>query len=187
MSRKVPTVRPKSRQQIEDITDDASRRILPKEWHRIQPFPVLSFFERLDDFNQTLSPGVDDLSAGVMGEMRPEGDILLSVKTYEGVLSSIPRDRFTAAHECGHAVLHFSQVRQKLSDNSLHLHRRGSIPAYRDPEWQANAFAAALLMPRHVILGIAKNKPDNLENEIARLLCVSSASAAIRLRTLNLV
>jgi hypothetical protein len=27
------------------------------------------------------------------------------------------------------------------------LHRRHDVPSYRDPEWQANVFAAAVLMP----------------------------------------
>ncbi|HYF36006.1 MAG TPA: ImmA/IrrE family metallo-endopeptidase [Prosthecobacter sp.] len=49
-------------------------------------------------------------------------------------------DRLTLAHELGHYVLH----------PEVALARRvgtGSIKAYVDPEWQANAFAGELLMP----------------------------------------
>ena len=52
-----------------------------------------------------------------------------------------PRARFTACHEFGHLILHSFQPI---------FMARGNIeqyPIYRDAEWQADVFAASLLMP----------------------------------------
>jgi len=67
---------------------------------------------------------------------------------YEGAVGGNGRDRFTIAHEIGHYFLHGP-------DRVSHARLRGnqSVPAYMDPEWQGNAFAAELLMPRDLIQG----------------------------------
>lgn len=49
------------------------------------------------------------------------------------------RDRFTVAHELGHYYLHSDQ-----GDRPIIAYRKGSTRI----EWEANWFAAALLMPR---------------------------------------
>ena len=55
------------------------------------------------------------------------------------------RDNFTIAHELGHVILHYSHRRDELADSlPLHFARYGTDPL----EWQANRFAAALLMPK---------------------------------------
>jgi hypothetical protein len=58
---------------------------------------------------------------------------------YERAVSGHYRDRFTLAHELAHLVLHSEQRLQRAV--------KSGIPIYRDPEWQANTFAAELLMP----------------------------------------
>lgn len=53
------------------------------------------------------------------------------------------RSSFTIAHELGHYFLHYLQSDVKfclVSDNI-------DIPAYKNPEWQADVFASELLMP----------------------------------------
>jgi len=60
-------------------------------------------------------------------------DILLAQYT------SPIRDRFTLAHEIGHYYLHSNQ-----GDNPIVATRKGSTRI----EWEANWFAAELLMPR---------------------------------------
>lgn len=57
---------------------------------------------------------------------------------YIGAKKGVPRDRFTLCHELGHALLH---TPDRVS------FARGEIPAYRDPEWQANTFAGELMAP----------------------------------------
>ena len=61
---------------------------------------------------------------------------------YEGAVKGNPRDRFTLSHEVGHYFLH--------RPNSVSF-ARGEIPRYRDPEWQANTFAAELMAPYDLV------------------------------------
>lgn len=61
---------------------------------------------------------------------------------YEGAVKGNPRDRFTLCHEFGHWLLHQSE---NIS------FARGIIPTYCDPEWQANTFAAELMIPSHLV------------------------------------
>ena len=70
--------------------------------------------------------------------------IVIRESVYNGAVEGDPRSRFTIAHEIGHAILH--------TESRVALARNGeSIPAYMDPEWQANTFAAELLVPHHLI------------------------------------
>lgn len=65
--------------------------------------------------------------------------------TYVGAVSGNPRDRFTLCHELGHFLLH---TPERVS------FARGDVPAYMDPEWQANTFAAELMAPFKLIRGM---------------------------------
>ncbi|MBB52246.1 MAG: hypothetical protein CMK88_16215 [Pseudomonadales bacterium] len=70
-----------------------------------------------------------------------ENVVRLRDDVYLGACDGVGRDRFTAAHELGHYLLH--------RDVPPKYHRAvsGELKAYVDSEWQANEFAAALLMP----------------------------------------
>lgn len=62
---------------------------------------------------------------------------------YLRAANGVARDRFTIAHEIGHYFL-IDEIAYTRRENE-------SVPAYRDPEWQANAFASELLMPSNDI------------------------------------
>jgi Zn-dependent peptidase ImmA (M78 family) len=69
---------------------------------------------------------------------------------YYGAIRGMGRDRMTMAHEAGHYIL--------LIVKGLKLYRSfegAEIKAFRDPEWQAKAFAGELLCPFHLIKGMA--------------------------------
>lgn len=70
-----------------------------------------------------------------------ENKIVLREDVYEGMCRGVGRDRFTAAHEIGHYLMH--------RHVPIRFHRAGGagLKAYEDSEWQANRFAGALLMP----------------------------------------
>lgn len=68
-----------------------------------------------------------------------ENVIRLREDVYDGLVEGRGRDRFTAAHELGHYLMH--------RDVPIQFHRAGQLKPYRDSEWQANSFAGALLMP----------------------------------------
>jgi Zn-dependent peptidase ImmA (M78 family) len=59
----------------------------------------------------------------------------------------LPRRRFTAAHELGHAVLHRERMGRFISDPSV----SESGDAVEPMEREANRFAAELLMPEEVL------------------------------------
>lgn len=74
-----------------------------------------------------------------------------------------PRYRFTLAHELGHLILHrklwLDPAELEMPMNQIHDDRshvfgaRRPVKTARDRlEWQANAFAAALLMPRNTVI-----------------------------------
>lgn len=97
-------------------------------------------------------------------------DIVLST------LTSARRDRFTAAHELGHYILHSSLGKQPLI-----AARRGTGRS----EWEANWFAAGLLMPRSEF--IEQSKRGLTEPLLADFFDVSLAAAQVRAKSLGTV
>lgn len=65
-------------------------------------------------------------------------EIVVRESVYWGAINRNGMDRFTLAHELGHAILHKKQALSRSISKP---------PAYRDPEWQANEFASHLLCP----------------------------------------
>ncbi len=86
--------------------------------------------------------------------------------------SSPSRDRFTIAHELGHYFLH----REESEKSSFT--RRGSDKR----EWQANWFAAELLMPEKEFQQEAQSC-NNDEAALARKFGVSQSGVAVRLKS----
>lgn len=84
------------------------------------------------------------------------------------------RDRFTIAHELGHYFLHAAQ-----GSRPIIAYRRGTDRC----EWEANWFAASLLMPPREFRDAWGEHKDR--EVLASLFGVSSEAAEIRLKTLN--
>lgn len=85
-----------------------------------------------------------------------EHKIVLREDVYKGASSGVGMHRFTLAHEIGHYFLH--------NDRSVVLARtdpKEHMPAYKDPEWQANCFAGELLMPAKLIKGMTPSEVAN--------------------------
>ena len=73
------------------------------------------------------------------GEIIPsENRIRIREDVYERACNGYGRDRLTMAHELGHLLLHRVELITLARED-------GDIPPYKDPEWQANAFAGELL------------------------------------------
>jgi hypothetical protein len=85
-------------------------------------------------------------------------EILASERTYGWLVQRHPRGAYFVAHELGHCILHTDQlVRLAMmpTNQQAAFHRgRENHEAYYDTEWQANAFASALLMPARGIAAI---------------------------------
>ena len=117
-----------------------------------------------------------------------ERKIVLSSESYEKLCRNDYRTRFTAAHEIGHAILHIQQFENEQNvkfenRNDIKLYRKKDIPPYQNPEWQANSFASALLMPTEYIYEFISNNYDNFNFVIGDMhfyLNVSYTAAKIR-------
>ena len=87
-------------------------------------------------------------------------EILAASGTYNWLESGHPRGAFFAAHELGHCLLHTSQLLRlaQMPTNQQAAFHRGRIghERYEDTEWQANAFAGALLMPARGLAELEK-------------------------------
>lgn len=59
--------------------------------------------------------------------------------------------RSTCAHELGHFIMGHGEEPIKFS---RHANSTAIIKPYEDPEWQANAFAGELLVPKHLVDGL---------------------------------
>jgi hypothetical protein len=163
-----------------------------------EPLPSLPLFERLGQlktgpsFNIPVGYEIANLPDGVLGETSfssEKGEIIvtLSPSTYEGLERNVPRDRYSAAHEAGHAVQHSAEVirlsRLPHRADALLRGAYATLKRYEDAEWQANAFAAALLIPARA-LWILERKGCELTPELLqRYFGVSRSCAEKRLRT----
>lgn len=101
-----------------------------------------------------------------------ENAIYLRQDVYDNAVDGQGRDRFTAAHELGHYLHH--------KDVPIKFHRSATpLKAFRDSEWQANTFAAALLMPPER-MALCKSL-----SEVADRFGVSLQAAATQNRVLH--
>ncbi len=100
------------------------------------------------------------------------GKFTISLPTYTGAA----RDRFTLAHELGHYFLHFP-----LCCAPMAARRYGSDRV----EWEANWFAAGLLMPSSQFRAAWVTYGGDVE-KIAALFGVSTRAATFRAKGLGL-
>ncbi|MGD0383463.1 MAG: ImmA/IrrE family metallo-endopeptidase [Thermoguttaceae bacterium] len=135
-----------------------------------------------------LEPGVEELSDGIEGMTFPDGHVLVSEETYRGAYEGQGRPRFTIPHECFHGIKHKDQIRRSLKDmGELVIYRRKLIKPFVDPEWQANAFAAAVLMPEPMVRMLAAKKGGiQLLDSMIKIFGVSPKAAEIRLEKLGI-
>jgi Zn-dependent peptidase ImmA (M78 family) len=78
------------------------------------------------------------------------------------------RQRFSIAHEIGHAIMHKSMLEGKVHvDKGIKVLMRSGISSAGtvNEEIQANRFAAELLMPKEAILEILKDKIIDIDDD----------------------
>jgi Zn-dependent peptidase ImmA (M78 family) len=110
---------------------------------------------------------------GNEGLASPDRDyIAIREDVWEGARLGNGRDAFTLAHEVGHLILH-------QSENLVQRRGRGEPAIFSQPEWQADTFAAELLMDARKIY------PTDTPYIISRRFGVSKACAERRLRELR--
>jgi len=173
-------VAPMSGSQIESDATVVLKKYSPALLKEPDAFDIVNFFDfpMKDDFK--LDTAVQHLADGVEGQAWPDGRVFVSELTYEMACSNIGRGRFTIAHECYHGLKHRGQIRHVLvHTGQATLYRRKSLSAFRDPEWQADRFAAALLMPAPMVTLLASRvRQDQIVKAISSTFQVSYAFTA---------
>ena len=114
------------------------------------------------------------------------------------------RQRFTAAHECGHLVLHHGDKQSDglFIDTQMHVYKRVGVPSSVDytsrestttpaQEREANLFASAILMPAPLLTRAIESIDHDLDEDditsLATTFGVSAQAMSIRLQNLGLL
>jgi hypothetical protein len=149
---RVPQATTLTPKQIEDIAN----RILLRHGEGVlqgnAAFDVINYLEfHLVDEHETDYHISDALPLGTYAETRLKL-VTISEQIYHGASEGNAFSRFTVTHELGHVALH-EYLLMKQFQSSQHatecvMYRRDELEPYCDPEWQADEFAGALLMPR---------------------------------------
>lgn len=105
-------------------------------------------------------------------------------------MHSLPRQRFTIAHEIGHLILHKSEDFHIDEQSPIRFRNQASSQASDPAEIEANQFAAELLMPAGLLSQDLKNAPIGSDPEavvadLAEHYEVSEQAMAIRLSALG--
>lgn len=101
---------------------------------------------------------------------------------YERFVDSDPDAKFAPAHEIGHMLLHrhlLDGPRRRLSLAFTSTH-----PHFEDSEWQANAFASAILIPFKTLVELV-DVDRTSASEVGRAFGVSQTVAEFRLRVVR--
>lgn len=88
---------------------------------------------------------------------------------YDRACEGRGRDRMTLAHEVAHLIIHDEVTLARRMDTA-------PVPAYRDPEWQAKAFAGELMIPIEVCRTLKGNPED-----VASIFGVSPSALSTQL------
>lgn len=129
-----------------------------------------------------------DLDREVSGQIRrlENGGFEISVNARDHYY----RQRFTMAHELGHFYLHKSLVGDGTDDNSMYRSTANghfyNTSIKKRHEYEANTFAAFVLMPEHLLKQLIQKNSGSIEG-IDILLQVSKQALQVRLQSLGLL
>lgn len=123
---------------------------------------IILLASRLGGRVVTGSTGYEDEESGSLIAISQNNFVI-----YVSPFTSLGRDRFTIAHELGHLLMHLPMVQKENPSAVMRATRYidEDSPSQQRAEWEANWFAAALLMPEsdfrselHLGLSHLKNK-----------------------------
>ena len=129
-----------------------------------------------------LGPCAENLPREISGMIRRNRDGSWSV-VYNQHHARV-RQRFTVAHEIGHFIFHRELLANGVSDTLAYRADAVELPNVnikREHEWQANNFAANLLIPDHW-LRLAQAAGFRGVSELAQRFEVSETAMRIKLR-----
>jgi len=161
LDEKVPEVRPRSFSEIESIATAVLEALAPEMLIEPMALDIAELIDyKLGDLGIWVHPvsfaEMPDNEADTTVKRDGESQIRILYEFWDDLFNGGPnarRPRATIAHELGHAILHRREFQgwreQAARDETFTLARkaRREIPAFKEPEWQAWAFAGSLLMP----------------------------------------
>jgi hypothetical protein len=143
------------------------------------PIDLGAFLEKLSTYLITLDvleDGANGLPTGVEACWIPESlTLCLTEQVYEKACRNDPRSLFTVFHELGHALLGHRRTLNREPVGGA------EIKTFEDSEWQANQFAAEILMPVDEI----KYRGLRTGDDLADAFGVSTEAARIRVDRLK--
>lgn len=173
---------------MKDIEHTASR-LLSKFNIKYAPIPIKKIIKKLD-----IKLNSFDLGDDVSGVLVIENNC---PRIGYNPSESNVRQRFTLAHELGHFMLHCTKKQNGLFVDSTKVmfRRQGSTPLELRQERQANAFAAAILMPENLIqteyTKLNENKnyltDDTIVKKLSSIFKVSEIAMTYRLMNLGFI
>lgn len=190
---KIPVVSPRSAKQIEAVTLEILKELSPESLRKPSAVPALGLFDYLIPEKYGFKSGIQSMAKGLEGWTDVNAKtVFLASDVYDFLELDDGRARFSAMHESGHVVLHGTELNLNVSTSGGQtiLARRGDVPAYQNPEWQANHFASAILMPQTMVLQVFESTRGNREAQIKAIMAifkVSWTAAEIRLNKLGLL
>ena len=145
------------------------------------------------EFQFDLNFDWQDLPDNILAALNvSERTIYMNSRRESEFQNNIGRMNFTKAHELGHWILHATESLNLFEKFSENLICRGIFR--REPiEWQADYFAASLLMPREKFTEYYLTIPESVRyswdalNCISTQFLVSKQAARIRLEQLKLI
>ena len=181
----VPKVPPKRGTEIDEIARQTLLKAFSFVQNVFQQNALIDFFDKGGLSELGFDYGVSELRYGEEARYDPgSNSIILSPETYGRLYVDNPRARFTLAHELGHATMHGAFLKSALDGRQpFQKVSRATLVAFMDPEWQANRFAGAFLMPSSVLRQFLKTGMS--KKKIAETLRVSLVALSIRLQTIN--
>jgi Zn-dependent peptidase ImmA (M78 family) len=173
-----------NKQRLKAIESLAEQTLRDSKAYRV-PVPIDLVTTHLD--LKITSTGLTDEMSGV-----------LVVENKRGIIGFNPshpsvRKRFTIAHEIGHYLLHVKQSQSRLFiDRYVYRRDDQSATGHDQEEVEANAFAAAFLMPEQLLREELKKHAFDPDDEdalsaLADLFGVSTSAMSYRLVNLGIV
>lgn len=126
-----------------------------KLWSRIQPEKLEVIFENSSQLPIPIASigkqlGLEvklvALEPNISGEIRPSQSAPAGFRIRINRHDKKARQRFTAAHEIAHYLLHADRIGAGIADNVLYRSKLSN-----EVEWEANRLAADILMPRRLV------------------------------------
>lgn len=165
---------------IKDIEDKAEKKLIETGCFSV-PVDVFICAQKLNVGVESME--AEDAVSGVFISNNGVNKIGYNSQHHEN------RQRFTVAHELGHFVLHCEEA-ALFVDKEVKMYRDSYPTKEEKKEKEANAFAAALLMPKTLVLEkieeLGVSEPDKMVTLLASTFKVSQIAMTYRLKDLGI-